>query len=148
RGAVFRGLTLLLPPILTIVILLWVASTIDAYVLTPVKAVAREALVWVMSDVRDLPRGQDPTQPSATIDGRSYVRLSSGQYVPSEVVTWMRANVSSQPLPANATELYRRYVEARFLQPEFVIPVFVCVFVLVLYFLGKFLAAEIGGLFD
>jgi uncharacterized membrane protein len=39
-------------------------------------------------------------------------------------------------------------VEARFLQPEFVIPVFVCLFVLVLYVLGKFLAGEIGRLFD
>jgi uncharacterized membrane protein len=149
RGAVLRGLTLLLPPILTIVILLWVASTIDAYVLTPVKAATRETLVWVMADVRDdLPRGEIPANPTATIDGRSYVRLSSGQYVPADVAAWLRANVPSQPLPANGKEVYRRYVEARFLQPQAVIPIFVCVFVLVLYFLGKFLAAEIGGLFD
>jgi uncharacterized membrane protein len=68
--------------------------------------------------------------------------------VPESVVAWLRNNVPSLPLPANATELYRRYVEARFLQPSVVIPIFICVFVLVLYFLGKFLAAEIGGLFD
>jgi uncharacterized membrane protein len=148
RGAVLRGLTLLLPPILTIVILVWAASTIDAYVLVPVKAASRETLAWAMSDVRALPRGEDPTKSSVMIDGRRYDRLSSGQYVPDDVVAWLRTNVPNQPLPANGAEVYRRYVEARFLQPQAVIPIFVCLFVLVLYFLGKFLAAEIGGLFD
>ncbi len=148
RGAVLRGLTLLLPPILTIVILVWVASTIEAYVLGPVKSTAREMLAWTMADVRDLPRGEDPTKSTITIDDRRYVRLSSGQYVPDDVVAWLRNNVPNQPLPPNAAELYRRYVDARFLQPQVVIPVFICVFVLVLYFLGKFLAGEIGQLFD
>jgi uncharacterized membrane protein len=145
---VLRGLTLLLPPILTIVILVWVASTIEAYVLGPVKTATRETLVWAMTDVRELPRGEDPTKATITIDDRSFVRLSSGQYVPEDVVAWMRNNVPGQTLPVNATELYRRYVEARFLQPRVVVPIFVCVFVLVLYFLGKFLAGEIGRLFD
>ncbi len=36
RRVVLRGLTILLPPILTIVVLVWVINTIDAYVLQPV----------------------------------------------------------------------------------------------------------------
>ena len=36
RRAVLRGLALILPPVLTIVTLLWVASTVQVYVLQPV----------------------------------------------------------------------------------------------------------------
>src|SRR5262249_31752515 len=49
---------------------------------------------------------------------------------------------------ASGQEVYQGYVEARFLRPQIVIPVFLCLFVLFLYVLGKFLASEIGGLFD
>ncbi|MCC7084793.1 MAG: DUF502 domain-containing protein [Pirellulales bacterium] len=148
RGAVLRGLTLLLPPILTIVILLWAATTIDAYLLAPIQAAARETLAWTIGDVRSLPRGEDPTKITITIDGHPYVRLASGQYVPRDVVAWLREYVPSLPLPANGAEVYRRYVESRFLKPQYVVPAFLGLFVLVLYFLGKFLAGEIGRLFD
>jgi uncharacterized membrane protein len=147
RGVALRGLTFLLPPILTVVVFLWVVSTVDSYVLEPVTVAAREAIVWAISDVRERPEGTKD-EASAVIDGRSYTRLASGQYIPSELADWWRRNLRSERMPATGEDVYREYVQVRYLQPQVVIPVFLCVFVLFLYVLGKFLAAEIGGLFD
>ena len=137
-----RGLTLLLPPILTIVILVWIVSTIEAYFLKPVTLAAREVVVATIADVRE-------TAPDAAqANGQQYERLASGQYVPSDVVNWVRSNVSASRPPETGLGVYREYVESRFLQPQVVVPVFLCLFVLFLYVLGKFLASEIGRLFD
>jgi uncharacterized membrane protein len=43
--------------------------------------------------------------------------------------------------------VFRRYVEQRYLQPHRVVPLVLVVFVLLLYLLGKFLAAGIGRVF-
>ncbi len=138
RRGVLRGLTFLLPPILTVVILLWVVNTIDAYVLQPLTVVARDAVVWKIADVRAEP-------PGAAAD-RQFARLESGEYIPVDVVDWLRQY--TPPVPATSGDAYRRYVESRYLQPSVVIPVFLCVFVLLLYVLGKFMAGKISGLFD
>jgi uncharacterized membrane protein len=148
RGVLLHGLSLLLPPILTIVVLLWVANTVQTYVLQPVKLAAREVLVWSIADVREQPSGTAPNQTALVVDGQTYARISSGQYVPSTVVDWLHHNLPDESLPSTGEGVYRQYVEARFLQPQIVVPVFLCLFVLLLYVLGKFLAAQIGGLFD
>ena len=72
RRVVLRGLTILLPPILTIVILVWVVNTIDAYVLQPLTVVARDVLVWEITDVQDDPPGASADQRDVRI-GRSAV---------------------------------------------------------------------------
>ena len=43
--------------------------------------------------------------------------------------------------------LYRWYVDHRWLQRRFIVPIFICFFLLVLYLLGKFLAAGVGRFF-
>jgi uncharacterized membrane protein len=148
RGVVLRGLTLILPPVLTVVVLVWVVNTVAFYVLEPVTLATREVLVWSISDVRVDPPDGGPNAPTLPIDGRSYTRLTSGQYVPTEMVDWLRQHLPGESVPATGEAAYRRYVEARHLQPHVVVPVFLCVFLLLLYVLGKFLAGEIGGLFD
>ncbi len=148
RGAVLRGLTLLLPPILTIVILVWVFSTVEAYVLRPVTLAAREVLVATMADVRESPPNAAPNQATVLINSRPYTRLAGGQYVPTEVVDWLRTNLPNEQVPSTGDAVFRRYAEARHLRPEIVLPVFLCLFVLLLYVLGKFLAGEISRLFD
>lgn len=148
RRVLLRGLSLLLPPILTVVILVWVINTVETYVLEPVELSAREVLVWTMADVHEAPADTAPNQTTLMQDGRPYSRLASGQYVPSGVVDWFRENRQDESLPATGEEVYRRYVEQRYLQPQIVIPVFLCVFILLLYVLGKFLTAKIGGWFD
>jgi len=44
-------------------------------------------------------------------------------------------------------EIYRRYVELEYLKPFFAIPLFLALFILILYLLGKFIAIGVGGYF-
>jgi uncharacterized membrane protein len=143
RRAVFRGLALILPPILTIVIFLWIFGTVQVYVLKPVTDVAREAIVWLVRDVREPPLGVD-AKPTVQFDGKVYMRLDSGEYIPAAVAEAVRADIPGKPLP-NARAAYEDYVNLRFLRPIVVVPVFILVFVLVLYVLGKLFAAGVGG---
>ena len=43
----------------------------------------------------------------------------------------------NQPLPPNVRTAYEQYVDSRFLQPIVVVPVFLVLFVGVLYLMGK-----------
>jgi uncharacterized membrane protein len=133
---VLRGLALVLPPVLTIVIFLWMAATVQNYLLRPVTSGARQVLVWSLSDVREEPTDIVSRKPTLIFDGRTYVRLDSGQYIPKAVTDEMRTN-PNLPLPPTARAAYEQYVDARYLRPEFVIPIFLVVFVAVLYVLGK-----------
>jgi uncharacterized membrane protein len=143
RTAVLRGLGVLLPPLLTVLILLWVGSSVNQYVLRPVTFMAREALVWVVKDIRtDLP---NPGQaPSVSFGDRVYVRVGDGKYVPMDVVDAVRAQQTAEPVATTALGLYRQYVEARYLRSFYVVPFLLSVFVLLLYLLGKTMAARIG----
>jgi uncharacterized membrane protein len=142
RRAVLRGLALVLPPVLTIVTLLWVAGTVQVYVLRPVTDGAREVLVWWLSDVRLAPDDVASAKPTLQFNGRIYQRLESGQYVPRDVVA------GDSPLPPNARVAYEQYVSAHYLQPVVVVPVFLVVFVAVLYVLGKLFTARMGSIFE
>lgn len=146
RRAVFRGLALILPPILTIVIFLWIFGTVQVYVLKPVTDAAREAIVWLVRDVRELPPGVD-AKPTIQFDGKAYLRLDSGEYIPAAVAEAVRADIPGKPLP-NARAAYEDYVNLRFLRPVIVVPVFILLFVLVLYVLGKLFAAGVGGFIE
>ena len=132
-----------MPPILTIVVFLWIFGTIQVYVLKPVTDTARDALVWMVRDVRD-PPPDAAAKPTFTYDGRTYVRLDSGQYIPAAVVDYLRADIPGKPLP-NAQAAYEDFVARRYLRPVIVVPVFVLGFVIVLYVLGKLFAAGVGG---
>ena len=142
-----RGLALILPPVLTIVILVWIASTIELYLLNPVEAITREIWVQVTKDIRDPPPGV-AAEPTMYFDGEPYVRLASGEYIPEEVHSWLRANLKHDLVPPKGEAAYRLYVAERYLRREIVVPVFLCVFVLVLYFLGKLLAFGTGEFLD
>lgn len=135
----------MLPPVLTIVILVWIASTIELYLLNPVESITREIWVQVTKDIREAPAGvQDAV---LSFDGQPYVRLASGEYIPEEVHSWLRANLYDL-VPDKGEAAYRRYVAERYLRRGIIVPVFLCVFVLVLYFLGKWLAFGTGEFFE
>ncbi len=146
RRRVLRGLALILPPILTIVIFLWIFGTIQLYVLKPVTDAAREALVWCIWDVREPPPGA-PAAQTMQFDGRAYVRLESGQYISADVVDVVRADIPGRPLP-NARAAFEDYVDLRYMRPIIVVPVFILAFVLVLYLLGRLFAAGVGGFIE
>ncbi len=150
RRAVFRGLALVLPPVLTIVIFLWICNTVQFYVLKPVTDAAREALVWWTWNVREPAEADEnrdsrrADQPAVLhFDKRPYVRLESGEYIPESIVDSVRADIPGKPLP-NARAAYEEYVTARYLRPVIVVPLFILGFVVVLYLLGKLFAAGLG----
>ena len=69
RRAVLRGLGVLLPPLLTIVILVWILSTVQDYVLTPFERTAKHLITWSIDDIRT------SVPPEATLSG---LRLPAG----------------------------------------------------------------------
>ncbi len=143
RSAVLRGLALILPPILTIVIFLWIYSTIETYVLQPVTGWTRAALVWSIWDVREGPDAQ-PAKPSIDVNGQSFTRLRSGEYVPQYVIDALRPKLP----PDNAAAAFREYVDQQYLRRVIVLPIFLILFFGVLYVLGKLFAAGVGNFFD
>ncbi len=155
RRAVLRGFAVVLPPLLTVVIFVWVGRTVNDYVLAPVNWMAREVLVAGITDSRTEkvePGTSPPTE--REFDGIAYHVLpangSAGRrtYIPSHVYAKLDDQLGDdEKMPAAAKAAYRRYVELHFLQPQYVIPVFACIFILLLYLLGKFLAAGIGHFF-
>jgi uncharacterized membrane protein len=149
RRAIVRGLGVLLPPLLTIVIILWAWNTIALYLLDPLEGAARRILVDQYDD-NILPataQVDEQVDDVAVIDGDEYRRAGDGRYVPADHYEAVEGYVGTENMPRTAVEVYRRYVDVTFLQRHIVVPVFLCIFLLVLYLLGKFLAAGIGRLF-
>ncbi|MCE5267534.1 MAG: DUF502 domain-containing protein [Planctomycetaceae bacterium] len=146
RRAVLRGLAVLCPPLLTVLILVWAINTTKSYFLEPVTGWARQAIVWGIKDTREGLRLDSPAGRTATVDGRQYHQLDNGTFIPEEVFQVVERK-SEEPLPTSGDGFYRRYVDLRYLRPYYTIPFFLSVFILFLYFLGKFMAAGIGGFF-
>ncbi len=182
RTAVLRGLAVVLPPLLTIVIFLWVGGTVHKYLVDPVMSGTQALMLWAVEDVRrEVPEAKLPpaerdrlrrlppeqrAMAEVTIRGKvyrptrrgayvpadmpaDYVRLDNGDYVPSYV--WLEHSVeqafSDRPDEATGRGVYEVYVRSRFLRPHISVPFFLALFVLVLYLLGKFMAAGIGRFF-
>jgi uncharacterized membrane protein len=157
RRAVLRGLAVVLPPLLTIVILVWVWNTVLHYVLEPMEGTARQMMVWYMSgDVLDrvpdgLPESDIQTKVvngetrvvEFTYEGKRYVTLDNGQAIPKNVYQQVSLSPGKDP-PRTAEAYYDRFVKIRYLQRHFVIPFLLAIFILVLYLLGKFLAVGVG----
>ncbi len=149
RRAVLRGLGILLPPLLTIVIFLWVGNTVNTYLLSPMETGTRNLLIRhyrgeirspkevIATEIRD---GNDANAM------RPYQPMPDEQLVPSEFYDYV-VDHSLPPFPQTSDELIRKYVNLKFLSPYIVVPTFLCVFLLILYLLGKFLAAGVGRIF-
>jgi uncharacterized membrane protein len=146
RRAVVRGLAVLCPPLLTILILVWVVGTTKTYFLEPVTHWARESIVWYVADIReDLPL-KSPAAKTTLWEGKTYSRLENGAFIPEEVYELVEQHPVA-PQPTTGEEFYRRYVDLTFLRPWVAIPFFLSMFTLLLYFLGKFMAAGMGNFF-
>ncbi len=146
RNALMRGLGVLLPPLLTIVILVWIWQTVKSYVLQPVTVATRDVLAWQLADIHnELPDAQ-PTDQEGVVrsHGVEYRRLPSGQFIPLEVYTVALRGLGTIVPTATGMEVYRRYVEIKYLRPEIVVPVFIVLFLAVMYLLGRLFAAGVG----
>jgi uncharacterized membrane protein len=166
RRAVLRGLGILLPPLLTIVILLWMGNTVADYLLVPMERSVRWVMVEKLADIRtpsdELPNAENAVVIDGeiydveergpvkivTIDGEEYRQtVEDGRFLPVGVYDYVAKSVGKSPMPKTATEVYTWYVNHKWLPREIVIPVFLCLFLLILYLLGKFLAAGVGRFF-
>ena len=182
RRAILRGLGVVLPPLLTIVVFLWAWTVIEVYVLVPVEELAKHAIVLARLDVlREIPEDVSPeeilvthdgeivalqeligTVPAAHLiddrvqargghilsfrdDGTIYVQVASGEWIPQYVYDTVRANPGPL-LVNNATgrDYYDRYVRTQYLRRALVIPVFLIIFIGILYFIGLSFAAGVG----
>jgi uncharacterized membrane protein len=142
RGAVLRGLAVVCPPLLTVLIVAWAISTTKSYLLEPVTSWTREAIVWCIADIR-----LSPGKPgSIPVHSEPYRRLENGTFIPESVYEVVQRQ-PGQPLPVTGEDYYRRYVDLTYLRPYLTVPFFLAVFILLLYFLGKFMAAGIGRFF-
>jgi uncharacterized membrane protein len=137
RRAVLRGLGIVLPPLLTVVVFIWAWTLIGQYVLGPVEAVASWTLIRWEWDVRR-------TRPDEA-EIEDYHQLATREWVPRHIYEKVTESPGSER-PVTAHEYYRRYVRIKYLQPWIVIPAFLLVFISVLYLLGRLLAAGVGRL--
>ena len=165
RTAIFRGLGVVLPPLLTIVIFFWIFGTINQYVLGPLTGGTRDLLVVAYKDIRQPIPAKNLTEDqrgkqSIVVKGEAYQRheggsfyypkryqlLPDGTYVPSPVYNRVIGDFKKSDFP-DGIEIYQRWVDVTYLQTWKVVLVFLCLFILVLYLLGKFMAAGVGRFF-
>lgn len=154
RRAVLGGMAIVMPPLLTLVLFIWAWNTIDDYVLAPVERVARNVIVSRITDAYDkIPAEVRPGDQKAKDgrvfefehEGESYVQLLQGQWVNKhQFEEFSHLKGRYEAIPANAEAFYNRYVEVRYLSRWRVIPLFLTIFILVLYVLGKFIAFGVG----
>ncbi len=146
RKAVLRGLAVLAPPLFTILIFVWVISMTHNYVLAPLTSGAREVFVWTISDTKEDLTLTDPEKQTAVFDGQTYQSIANGTFIPQKIYNLVESN-PGEPAPQTAKAIYRRYINLTYLRPYYSVPFFLTVFVLLLYLLGKFMAAGIGHFF-
>ena len=136
RRAVLRGLGVVLPPLLTIILFLWGWNLISSYVLEPIETIAQHAyFMWVSSDIRN----EEPSP----VEVASYRELSNGQWIPNDVYNAVRTDPGKDEL-RTARNYYDRYVRITHLPRWKIIPLFLLLFILAVYLLGRSLTAGMG----
>lgn len=154
RSAVLRGLAVILPPLITVLVVIWVFQLVSIYIFEPMRATTREVIIWLIKDIRSeediWAQGRQPPNPADRLnpirDGVVYQRLPDGDYLPKSVYDRLLALGVPRKELVTAEAVYRIYVDRVYLQPWKTALTFTCLLLLVLYFLGKLMAAEVGRL--
>ena len=136
RRAVLRGLGVVLPPLLTLMILIWLFGTLQNYVLKPIESASKIAIIWMIDDTRitaDIP--EDETE--------EFIAVGNDRSIPEDVYNTVNKVPGEKEL-RTSRDYYNRYIEISYLKRFIVLPLFLCLFVLMLYFLGRFLAYGVG----
>jgi uncharacterized membrane protein len=154
RRAILRGLGVVLPPLLTIVVLIWAWNTIENYVLRPIESGVQHAIVWSIPDktFSDLPKGAIANSTGKgdgfLYQGTEYVSGPTGRrYLPDYVKKFVDDKSDYSPPPTNAKAYWDRYVQLKYMPRWQVVPIFICVFTIVLYFLGRLFTLGMGRWF-
>ncbi|MFO1063138.1 MAG: DUF502 domain-containing protein [Pirellulales bacterium] len=155
RRAIWRGSAIIAPPLVTLVLLIWVGSAIDSYVLIPLESTVRSSLVWAINDIRDVPPAGavpiDANDPEVgfEIKGVKYVRAPAGErYIPEYIRATVDSRLDRLPTdlatPRTARNYYEAYVTLTLLPRSLTIPVFLLVLLTALYVVGRFFAFGLG----
>ena len=148
RKAVLRGLAVLLPPLLTLALFLWAWSLVHYYVLRPVESSVRYIVVEAVWDVETVPRhkplrtGRDGLEQFDKNDTTYVVLPRTHEAIPFAIVDAVSKDLDLKT--ASAADCFYAFVTDTYLKPVYVVPIFLCVFIMLLYLLGKFLAAGVG----
>ena len=148
RRFVLRGLGVVLPPLLTIVVLIWAWNSIESYVLQPIESGVRSVIVWSIADIRsEIPNDAvrldgEFVRDGFTHDGTVYVPDPTGRrYFPDYVRRTVDESADRLPIttppPASARSYWHRYVQLEYMPRRLVVPIFLIVFTTALYFLGR-----------
>lgn len=145
RTAVFRGLGGFIPPLLTVVIIVWLFGTVQQYVLEPVENATQWMIAKSLSG--DIVEDKSLVYNEERINNVVYIRISeeSPIYVKEDVynvVLKIDGKIVTEAY--TAWGIYLRYVKIEHLKWYKVIPAFTAIFILLLYFLGKILAGRFG----
>jgi uncharacterized membrane protein len=154
RRAIFRGLGIVLPPLLTIVLLIWAWNTIENYVLRPIESWVRSVIVLGVHDtLAEVPptaigSGQR-LRDGFTFNGTAYVPdPTQRRFIPDYVKRIVDENAEyfgpTTPAPASANSYWHRFVELQYMPRKIVLPIFLLIFTTTLYFLGRLFTHGIG----
>ena len=154
---VVRGLAISLPPILTLVILLWVARGIYDYIVAPASNSVRYAIGGVIDQsvpVKGLTRVEPPRdawwalgESFVRTDGQTYVRLAD-RAVPLEDYAAIAETARPGDRPTTAIHTYMRLADTRYFKGYWTLNLLVIgLIVVLLYFLGRLVTARIGHWF-
>ncbi len=118
--AVFRGLGIVMPPLLTLLLFIWAWTMIESNLLGPMESWTRSTSAYIMDWWND------------EVPASVFARVKAAPGKLGDVTT------------AENQLIYERYLQLTWLRRSYIIPVFLCLFLLLLYLLGKFLAAGVG----
>ena len=155
RRAILRGLGVVLPPLLTIVVLIWAWKTIESYVLKPTEWMIRSGIVWYIQDTHVQPptgamKTGDRLLDGFTFEGERYTPdpVTGRRFLPEYVVKVVDDNAdyfgASAAAPASANAYWHRYVQLVYMPRALVVPVFLIVFITALFFLGRLFTFGLG----
>ena len=148
QRSVLRGLGFLAPPLLTVVILAWICSLVQDYVLQPIEVASKHSISWMINDtIVEPPPGVEIDASKSVREfadsGRVYVEIASGEWIPKNVYDSVNSNPGTE-IPKTGQSYFLRYSELTFLRRYFVLPLFFLTFISLLYFLGRFFAFGVG----
>jgi uncharacterized membrane protein len=158
RRAVWRGSSIIAPPLVTLLLLIWIMSAVEQYVLLPLESAARTMLVWTTSDILETPPVgadllvEDAPEKGFRYEGVKYVQPPIGRkFLPDYIIGRVDANLDMLPAqmqrPLSASNYYNAYVKLRYMPRWFTIPLLLLLLLSVLFFVGRFLAAGVGRIF-
>jgi len=155
RQFIWRGISIIAPPLVTLLLIIWLLNAVEGYVLRPLESGIRMALVAIVADTREeAPPGSKPIDPGKpekgfTYEGWTYVLPPLGNhYLPDHIINFVNANLDQLPKefqrPMSANDFCSAYVKVRYMPRSFTIPLLLLIVLSSLFFVGRFLAAGVG----